>query len=161
MTADGFKRRLEWALRIPRTYRRLAIAGWLLYAISWITPSSDGRQTGAVAFVATAKFAFGLLATATPRGISLGLCMIFGWLANLSIFCRLSTWARAVWIAAPWFSFTVVLLILPVRPSIPQRAAFFLYFYPWALGIALIHLANIAATRRDTLQVLFDEGGKL
>jgi hypothetical protein len=148
MKADGVKQRLESALCIPVAYRGLAIAGWLLYMISWITPSSDARQVGAVAFVATVKFAGNLLATATARGILLGLCVILGWLANLSIFIRLPTWARVVWTAAPWLTFAVVLLILPVRPSLPARAAFFLYFYPWAVGIALIHSANIAAARR-------------
>jgi hypothetical protein len=151
MRADGVKQRLESVLRIPVAYRRLAIAGWLLYAISWITPSSDRRQVGAIAFVATVKFARDLLATGTPWGNSVSLCLIFGWLANLSIFIRLPTWARVVWTAAPWLTFVVVLLILPVRPSLPARAAFFLYFYPWAVGIALIHSANIAATRRTHL----------
>jgi hypothetical protein len=151
MTVAEFAQRLESALRIPGACRRLAIAGWMLYAISWITPSSDARQLGATAFVATLKFSSGLLTNGTRWGIPLGLCVIFGWLANVAIFCRLSVWARAVWIAAPWFPFTVVLLILPVRPSVPQRAAFFLYFYPWAIGIALIHWANIAAARRDNV----------
>jgi hypothetical protein len=149
MRAAGFKQQLEAALRIPASHRGLAVAGWLLYAISWITPSSDARQLGAVAFVAAAKFARDLLATGTPWGIPLGLCVVFGWLANLSIFFRLPTWARVVWTAAPWLTFAVVLMLLPVRPSLPGRAAFFLYFYPWAVGIALIHSANIAATARD------------
>ena len=67
------------------------------------------------------------------------------------IFTKWPTWGRAVWIAAPWFTFVVVLMTLPVRPSLPQRAAFFLYFYPWAIGIALIHIANIGAARRAPL----------
>jgi hypothetical protein len=148
MRAAGLKQRLESVLRIPGAYRRLAIAGWLLYAISWITPSSDARQVGAVAFVATVKLARNLLATGTAQTVPLGLCVMFGWLANLSIFIRLPTWARVGWTAAPWLAFAVVLLVLPVRPSILQRAAFFLYFYPWAVGIALIHSANIAAPKK-------------
>jgi hypothetical protein len=152
MRADSFKQRLESVLRIPGAYRRLAIAGWLLYTISWITPSSDARQVGAVAFVATVKLARNLLATGTARAIPLGLCVMFGWLANLSIFIRLPTWARVMWSAAPWLTFAVVLLILPVRPSLSARAAFFLYFYPWAVGIALIHSANIAAHRTTRLK---------
>jgi hypothetical protein len=151
MRAEVLKQRLVVALRLPAAYRRWAIAGWMLYAISWITPSIDGYQVGAVAFVATVKFALGLLATGTASGVPLGVCVILGWLANLSIFVRLPAWAAVLSIAAPWLPFVVVLLILPVRPSLPQRAAFFLYFYPWAIGIALIHIANIAAARRDTV----------
>jgi hypothetical protein len=161
MRADSVKQRLESALHIPMAYRRLALAGWLLYAISWITPSADARQVGAIAFVATVKLARNLLATGTARALPLGLCVLFGWLANVSIFIRLPTWARLVWTAAPWLTFAVVLLILPVRPSLPARAAFFLYFYPWAVGIALIHSANIAATRRNHSDVRFDKGGQL
>jgi hypothetical protein len=123
----------------------------MLYALSWITPSIDARQLGAVGFVATVRFALWLLTSGRPWAIPLGLCACFGWLANVSIFFRWPVWGRAAWIAAPWFAFVVVLLLVPVRPSLPQRAAFFLYFYPWAVGIALIHLANIAAVRRETV----------
>jgi len=150
MRAQALKQRLAVALRLPAACRRLAVAGWMLYAISWITPSIDARQIGAVGFVETVRFALWLLTAGRPWGIPLGLCVCFGWLANVSIFARWPMWARVVWIAAPWFAFVVV-LILPVRPSLPQRAAFFLYFYPWAIGIALIHIANIAAARRDTV----------
>ncbi|MBS0421808.1 MAG: hypothetical protein JSR66_29125 [Proteobacteria bacterium] len=117
----------------------LATAGWVLFAMSWITPSSDGRQIGAVAFVESPRFAWNLL---TTGNIALGLCVLAGWLANFSIVPRLPPWARVLACLAPWLAFTVVLLQLPVRPSLPGRAAFFLYFYPWAAGIALIHAAH-------------------
>jgi hypothetical protein len=119
--------------------RRLAVAGWLLFALSWITPSSDGRQLGAVAFVDSPRFAWSLL---TTHDIALGLCVLAGWLANFSIVPRLPAWVRFLACLAPWLAFTVVLLKLPVRPTLPGRAAFFLYFYPWAVGIALIHAAH-------------------
>jgi hypothetical protein len=114
----------------------------LLFALSWVTPSSDGRQFGAVAFVESARFAWNLLSTGN---LVPGLCMLSGWLANFSIAVRLPPWARVISCAAPWLAYTVVLLKLPVRPSLPARAAFFLYFYPWAVGIALIHLAHFQA----------------
>ena len=118
----------------------LARVGWLLFALSWITPSSDGRQFGAVAFVESARFAWNLL---TTDNIVLGLCVLAGWLANFSLAVRLPNWARIMACAAPWLAFTVVLLKLPVLPSLPARAAFFLYFYPWAVGIALVHTAHL------------------
>jgi hypothetical protein len=147
--AAALKHRLAIALRLPVAYRRLAIAGWVLYALSWITPSIDARQLGAVGFIETVRFALWLLTSARPWAIPLGLCVCFGWLANISIFTKWPTWGRAVWTAAPWFAFVVVLLMVPVRPSLPQRAAFFLYFYPWAIGIAVIHITNIVAARRN------------
>jgi hypothetical protein len=132
--------------------RRAAIAGWILYAVSWVTPSSDARQLGATAFISTVKFALQLLTAGTTSGIALGVCVMSGWLANISIVVPLSSvWARVIWSAAPWVTFAVVLTSLPIRPSILQRAAFFLYFYPWALGIALIHWAHITALRKAPL----------
>ena len=56
--------------------RSLARAGWLLFALSWITPSIDGRQFGAVAFVESARFAWNLL---TTNNIALGLCVLAGY----------------------------------------------------------------------------------
>ena len=151
MRARTLKQRLAVAMRLPASYRRLALAGWLLYALSWITPSVDGRQLGAVGFVNTVRFALWLLPSGRPWAIPLGSCVCLGWLANFSIFSGWSLLSRAVWITAPWFAFMVVLLLVPVRPSLTQRAAIFLYFYPWAIGIALIHIANIAAARTDNV----------
>ena len=119
--------------------RRLLLSGWLLYALSWITPSIDGRQFGAVAFVESVRFGWNLL---TTDSLLPGLAVMLGWLANFSLLPRLPNWLRVVATIAPWLAFAVVLAKLPVRPSLPGRAAFFLYFYPWAAGIALIHAAK-------------------
>jgi hypothetical protein len=70
-------------------------------------------------------------------------CLLLGWLANFSIFIPLPVWARIVSIAAPWLAFAAVLLLLHAPLSVHERAASLLYFYPWALGIALIHIVNI------------------
>jgi hypothetical protein len=119
--------------------RRLQIVGWVLYALSWLTPSIDGRQLGAVAFVESIRFGWNLL---TTDNILPGVAVMLGWLANFSLLPRLPKWLRVVATIAPWLAFAVVLAKLPVRPSLPGRAAFFLYFYPWAAGIALIHFAR-------------------
>jgi hypothetical protein len=118
---------------------RLLLAGWLLYCLSWITPSIDGRQFGAVAFVESVRFGWNLL---TTDNILPGTAVMLGWLANFSILRRLPYWLRVAASIAPWLAFAVVLARLPVRPSLAGRAAFFLYFYPWAIGIALIHTAR-------------------
>jgi hypothetical protein len=81
-------------------------------------------------------------------GEILGLCLLFGWLANFSIFIPLPVWTRIVSIAAPGFAFAAVLLLPHAPLSVRERAASLLYFYPWALGIALIHIAKIAEARR-------------
>ena len=134
---------------MPVIYRRLAILGWSFYAISWITPSLHGGGIGARAFIAAVRY--GVAFSVHPDSVSgeiLGLCLLFGWLANFSIFIPLPVWARIVSIAAPGCAFAAVLLLLQGPLSVCERAASLLYFYPWALGIALIHSANIAEARR-------------
>jgi len=121
---------------------RVLLAGWLLYTLSWVTPSIDGRQFGAVAFVESVRFGWNLL---TTDNILPGVAVMLGWLANFSLLPRLPNRLRVVATLAPWLAFAVVLAKLPVRPSLPGRAAFFLYFYPWAAGIALIHAARARA----------------
>jgi len=135
---------VDWAQCLPGepeydVYRRLLLAGWLLYTLSWITPSIDGRQFGAVAFVESVRFGWNLL---TTDSLLPGVAVMLGWLANFSLLPRLPNWLRVVATIAPWLAFAVVLAQLPVRPSLPGRAGFFLYFYPWAAGIALIHAAR-------------------
>jgi hypothetical protein len=134
---------------IPVVYRRLAIFGWALYAISWITPGLHGSGIGARAFVAAARHGIGfLLHPDSLSGLVQGLCLLLGWLANFSIFIPLAVWARSICIIAPAFPFAAVLLLMHAPLPAGERAASLLYFYPWALGIALIHIANIAAARR-------------
>jgi hypothetical protein len=70
-----------------------------------------------------------------------GLAVTLGWLANFSIFPRLPCWLRVIAIIAPWLAFAVALA------NLPARAAYFLYFYPWALGIALIHAARCSSRK--------------
>ena len=117
---------------------RLLIIGWCLYALSWVTPSLDGRQFGATAFVDSVTLGWHFLSTGA---LLPGLCVTLGWLANFSIFLRLPCWLRLVAILAPWLAFAVVLA------KLPARATFFLYFYPWALGIALIHAARCSSRK--------------
>lgn len=134
--------------RMPVFYRRLAILGWALYGLAWITPSLHGGGIGARAFVAAVRsgVAFAVHPD-SPSVFVLGLCLLIGWLANFSIFIPLPVWARIVCIAAPVLPFAGVLLLAPAPLPVREHVASLLYFYPWALGIALIHGANIAARR--------------
>jgi hypothetical protein len=147
--SQTFPKRLVASIPMPVLHRRLAIFGWALYAISWITPSLHGGGIGARAFVAAVRY--GVAFSVHPdslSGFALGLCLLVGWLANFSILIPLPVWARIVSIAAPAFPFAAVLLLLHAPLSVRERAASLLYFYPWALGIALIHIAHIAEARR-------------
>jgi hypothetical protein len=122
------------------TYRQLEIAGWILYAVSWITPSRDARQLGAQAFVnAVDKGTSLVLHAGRPAGVVVGACLLLGWLANFSILVRWSPRTRLAWIVAPWFPFVALLFARPAPSPVPL-----LYFYPWAIGIGLIHVARLA-----------------
>jgi hypothetical protein len=118
--------------------QRLAATGWVLYLLSWVTPSLDGRQFGATAFVDSVRLAWHWLNTGE---ILAGLVITLGWLANFPILLRLPTWLRIIAIIAPWAAFAVVLAKVPARPT------FFLYVYPWALGLTLIHAAKCSSRK--------------
>jgi hypothetical protein len=132
-------------LPVQKKLTRLEIAGWLLYAVSWMTPSLDGSRFGAQAFVDAVRLGTQLtFRSGPPAAIVVGVCLLVGWLANVSILFRLPVWARLFWIAAPWVPFVALLAERPYTPSsVPM-----LYFYPWAIGIGLIHAARIAAATR-------------
>jgi hypothetical protein len=139
---------------MPTHHWRLALVGWVLYAISWITPSLHGGGIGARAFVAAVRYGVGFLVHPDSlSGFVLGLCLLFGWLANFSIFIPLPVRARIVWLIAPGFPFAAALL-MHAPMSVGERAASLLYFYPWAMGIALIHIAHIAEARRARTALL-------
>jgi hypothetical protein len=137
-------RRLETAAR-----RRVALYGWIAYAVSWVTPGLQDGWVGARAFIAAAQYgARFLFHPGSTSGFVLGVCLLLGWLANFSIFMPLSVRARLAWTVAPWLPFAAVLLL--VSAPWPVRARIFgqLYFYPWALGIACIHIAMMQPPRR-------------
>jgi hypothetical protein len=146
---DGWRIPERPGQAMPAVYRRLAILGWALYALAWITPSLHGGGVGARAFLAAVRYgvAFALHPDSLSGFVS-GLCLLIGWLANFSIFIPWPVWARIVWIAVPGLPFAAVLLLLHAPLSAGERAASLLYFYPWALGIALIHSANIGASSK-------------
>lgn len=122
---------------------RLAALGWVLYGTSWVTPSLKGDEIGAQAFVASIRYGVGnLLQPDSLSGFALGACLVFGWLANFSIFVPMAARARRVWIAAPWFPFAAVLLLPHAPFAVREGVISQLYFYPWAAGIALIHAAR-------------------
>jgi hypothetical protein len=134
-------------MTIPETtgqLRRLAIFGWTLYAISWVTPSLNEGWIGARAFVAAIQYAARFLFH--PESVSafvLGLCLLVGWLANFSILIPLSLRARLAWIVAPWLPFVGILLLASAPLSVRERVISQLYFYPWAVAIACLHTARI------------------
>jgi len=127
---------------------RLLGIGWVLYVLSWVTPSPEG-WIGARAFVAAISQALKwLFHPAAMSEFGLGLCLLVGWLANFSILIPITARVRVAWIIAPWLPFIGVLLLMSAPLSTRARVLSQLYFYPWAIGIACVHLAKIQRSRR-------------
>ena len=121
--------------------RRLVLIGWALYAVSWVTPGLNASGIGARAFVGSVQYATRYLwHPQSVKAFALGLCVLFGWLANFSIFVPLAARTRVAWLAAPWFPFLGALLLADAPPAVREHIFSLLYFYPWALGIACIHI---------------------
>jgi len=154
MSEVSASKRLPWlASPLTAAHRGLAVAGLSLYALSWITPSIDGRRLGAGAFVDAAVIGARLtFHSVSVAAVIAGISLLCGWLANFSIVLRLSARARLLWITAPWVPFAVLLLSHGPAPSpLPM-----LYFYPWAIGIGLIHLAHLGTCRTDESPAVAD-----
>jgi hypothetical protein len=75
-----------------------------------------------------------------PRLLLMGLALITGWLANLTIFVRLPTPLAFLAIIAPWILYGYLLFL--AEPT-PTDMVDFFPFYPWAIGIALIHISTL------------------
>jgi hypothetical protein len=133
-------------LSVPAAYRRLAIAGWGLYLLSWVTPDLYGHL-GARAFVNSVTGGVTLVVhAASPLYIITGIMLLWGWLANFSILIRWPVSARWAWIVAPWITFG----LLAAQQSLVPAPFRLFYFYPWAVGIGLIHSAGILTARRES-----------
>jgi len=136
--------------RLPPAYRRLALAGWILYAVSWGTPGLRAGQLhlGAEIFLTTIKLAVSLLLQASSLAASaVGLFLLGGWLANFSILLQLSVQVRVLWSILAWVP--VALALHAMHPAtLSQAILSVLFFWPWAIGITLIHAAAVAAARQ-------------
>jgi hypothetical protein len=131
------------------SYNRWSVLGWSLYGASWVTPDLKGDRFGVQAFWAAVRYGMGyLFQPDSLSALALGLCLLLGWCANFSIFIPCSPAARRVWMAAPWLPFAGVLLLLHVPFAVREQVLLQLYFYPWAVGIALIHAAKMVETQR-------------
>ncbi|HEY3785350.1 MAG TPA: hypothetical protein VGL55_08730 [Steroidobacteraceae bacterium] len=141
---------LRPAIRLPAGHRHLAIAGWALYAASWVTPGlREGHlHIGAAMFVTVIRLGLTLvLRSGSLPAVVVGLLLLGAWLANFSLFVQLRMWSRIAWIVLPWVPFALALHAMHAA-SVPRAVVSVLYFYPWAIGIALVHIAAIADARR-------------
>jgi hypothetical protein len=127
--------------------------GFALFAISFVTPSwdiglsnLDGKVFGYIAFLLVPQLVWQNLmdreALIDLQSLVLNACLCLGWLANFSIFSSLPRFLAFTAIAAPWLLFGAFITLWD--SSIGVR---FIPFYPWAIGIGIIHCSRLISRR--------------
>jgi hypothetical protein len=133
----------------PRTNADLVkLAGIALFIFSFFP--------GLPAFIRTPEFAVGSFEDAFRYGIwnrsLVGFALALGWIDNFTVFFRLPRLATWFAILAPWLLY-LALMFLNWNPGVAAPwpdvwVAGYWPFYPWALGIGLIHWARLLKSAR-------------
>ena len=126
--------------------------GIALFALSFLAPPRwrGGEDFhlfgGCAAFIETPVYACQSVMenrdAAPSHPIFLFVIMMAAWLANLTVFTRLPLGVALIAILLPWPAYIYLFSIL----------VGFVPFYPWALGIALIHFSRIGEPWPETAQ---------
>lgn len=134
----------------PRFVRKVGI---FLYLLAFLVPPhwnfTDDFHIGGgfMAFIETPVWAFIGVSNSIQhnlwQGYLLGVSMMIGWVSNFSIFFRLPLIGSLFAIASPWVLFFGMTLWEQVT-GFSMVAIVFIPFYPWATGIALIHISRLA-----------------
>jgi len=81
-------------------------------------------------------------------GLLVGLSLLAGVAANATLFTRVPVWLRIAAIFVPWITYATFLF--SGRPVDFEKVLSVPYFFPWAVGIALV---NVARIRKDMAQL--------
>jgi hypothetical protein len=113
----------------------------VFFVLSFLAPTGGGEFHlfgGAVAFIQTPVWACQVVMespdTAPSHSVFLFSVMMTAWIANLTVFTRLPFVVAVIAILLPWPAYIFIFSFL----------AGFIPFYPWAIGIALIHIGRLA-----------------
>jgi hypothetical protein len=121
--------------------------GFFFFIVSFVTPTRDFKTMGFGAFVAAAQTIYEMCQDGSTwhhwGSLIIFIALCLGWLSNFSVFFRLPKAAALIMIAAPWLLF----LTMTTLGSLSGLVAF-IPFYPWAIGIGLIHYGRILEKRR-------------
>lgn len=134
----------------PMLLRRVGIALFLLSLVTpprWSVSNGFDYYGGLVALIETPAWALIIATQAMQEGDwqewLLAVCLIIGWFSNFWILIRMPLVATLFAIASPWILFVGVTFLESVA-GISTTAIEFIPFYPWAIGILLIHLSRLA-----------------
>ena len=124
--------------------------GFVVFAVSFVTPTCAFNGCGIVAFLLTAQFIWTEITHyADPRTwqeLVFLTSMCLGWLSNFTVFFSLRRVLAAAATIAPWTLYFSMIFFENSR-SINVQFIKFIPFYPWAIGIAMIHLPGLIERR--------------
>lgn len=122
--------------------RRLAQIGWVLWTLSLVVPDTELSSIGVMAFPISVFYGIGFLGAIFEGLWSMalvGLALLVGAAINVSLFVWTPRWFSLI---APFLALAPFVAALFVSHT-PSSALGMLFFYPWAAGITLIHLARV------------------
>jgi hypothetical protein len=76
--------------------------------------------------------------------------LALAWLCNFTVFFRLQKWTASVAIIVPWI-FLLSWTIPPVQEEVSFKTLSIIPFYPWAIGIGMIHLSKLREHKSATV----------
>jgi len=133
--------------------RVVLLAGTALFVVSFLTPNWHFEGMGIGAFIEVPrivweKFSEGEVFRDWDLAVLI-MSLSLGWLSNFTVFFSLPRGAALLAIAAPWV-LLLAMTFLSRTGGVDLGALCFIPFYPWALGIGLIHGSRLAACRDIT-----------
>jgi hypothetical protein len=120
-------------------------AGFGLFVCSFLPWTPGDLPSGFSLLIATPGICYAFVSAGHLREFFLGLVLFAAWVGNSLIFFRFRNRVRYALAALPWLFFISCVLI-PVQlwdTHDTTRFVVLLFpFYPWAIGIGLVHLGN-------------------
>lgn len=154
MLSAGIEKKVVDSSADLKLLRRI---GFYLFILSFPLPNWEFEGMGIAIFFMTPSAVIGFVGQLFHffewKLVFLAMGFSLGWLANFTVFFPLPTWARWTSIAAPWIAFFSDVFLIHydsgvVGSSIDVGMLTFIPFYPWAIGIGLIHYSQLRESHR-------------
>lgn len=149
------------SLRTPLS-QMLSRTGWILFILSLLTPDRLSHAIGARLLLVAPVYGVNFLIhglrslghAASLTSTLIGVALICGFVANVALFVRLNDAGRITAMLLPWPSFAAYCWLWSSGTFSHEAAPWTLfYFYPWALGIALIHTSRLPRISQVNVEI--------
>jgi hypothetical protein len=132
----------------PKLLRRI---GFTLFALSFVTPNWRFEGMGWGAFIAVPQLVWPNLVDGSVFHdwdlAVLNLSLSLGWLSNFTVFFPLPHRFARTAIAAPWILYLAMIFWSNTSGRPDFGVIGFIPFYPWAIGIGMIHYSRLIQQR--------------